>query len=67
MFVISGMKINPDGTESHVALDLDDSTQYGKFKSIESLKRWGMVEHYNYRAPSEIKYDCFQKDYRRVF
>ena len=67
MFVISGVEINPNGTETHVALDLDDSTQNGKYKSIESMKRWNLVEQYNYRAPPDIKYAEVRKDYRIVF
>ena len=66
MFVIGGTETSPDGVgkEMHVALDLDDSTQNGKFRIREAIKRWSLVEHYNYRAPSEVKYEQFRKDYR---
>jgi hypothetical protein len=68
MFVIGGTETNPDGVskELHVALDLDDSTQNCKFRIREAIKRWSLVENYNYRAPSEVKYDQFRKDYRDV-
>ena len=69
MFVIGGTETNPDGIskEMHVALDLDDSTQNCKFRIREAIKRWSLVETYNYRAPIEVKYEQFRKDYRRVF
>ena len=68
MFVIGGTEINPDGNdrEMHVALDIDDSVQNCKFKIREALNRWSLVEHYNYRAPADIKYEQFRKDYRKV-
>ena len=68
MFVLGGTEINPNGikNEVHVALDIDDSTQNCKFKIREAIKRWSLVENYNYRAPKEIKYDEFRKDYRGV-
>ena len=68
MFVIGGTETNPDGIskEVRVALDIDDSTQNGKFKIKEAIKRWSLVENYNYRAPIEIKYEEFRKDYRIV-
>ena len=68
MFVIGGIEVNPDGNnrEMRVALDIDDSTQNCKYKIREAIKRWSLVETYNYRAPAEVKYDQFRKDYRIV-
>ena len=68
MYVIGGTEINPDGwnSEMRVALDIDDSVQNCKFKIQEALNRWSLVEQYNYRAPSEVKYEQFRKDYRKV-
>ena len=69
MYVIGGVEIDPNGIrgEMRVALDIDDSVQNCKFKIREALTRWSLVEHYNYRAPVEIKYEQFRKDYRKVF
>jgi hypothetical protein len=66
MFVIGGTEVNPNGnnTEMRVALDIDDSTQNSKYKIREAIKRWSLVETYNYRAPAEVKYEQFRKDYR---
>ena len=68
MFVIGGTEVDPNGNNSamRVALDIDDSTQNCKYKIREALKRWSLVENYNYRAPKNIKYEQFRKDYRKV-
>jgi hypothetical protein len=68
MFVIGGTEKDPNGINSamRVALDIDDSTQNCKYKIREALKRWSLVENYNYRAPQNIKYEQFRKDYRKV-
>jgi hypothetical protein len=68
MFIIGGTEIDPNGnnSEMRVALDVDDSTQNCKYKIREAIKRWSLVENYNYRAPQNIKYEQFRKDYRKV-
>ena len=68
MFIIGGTEIDPNGnnSEMRVALDVDDSTQNCKYKIREAIKRWSLVENYNYRAPKNIKYEQFRKDYRKV-
>ena len=60
MFIISAWEQkleNGEKVEKHVAFDLDDSYQNGRIKVNEFLKRWRIIQKYNYRAPDSIKYD----------
>ena len=69
MFVISGheevLKDNHWSIQN-IALDIDDSVQKGKFKVLEALKRWNLIESNNYRASPEVKYNEFRKEYRKL-
>lgn len=68
MYVIGGTENNPNGnnSEMRIALDIDDSTQNCKYRIREAIKRWSLVENYNYRAPENVKYEQIRKDYRKV-
>ena len=65
MFVLSCWEEDKYGADRHVAFDIDDSFQKTKLRLKEALTKWRIIEKYNYRAPSDIKYYEFRMDYRK--
>ena len=65
MSVLSVWEKNPLGKMQHVAFDIDDSYQDTKLRLKEALTKWRLVDRYNYRAPSDIKYDELRMDYAK--